>query len=90
MGNGKFLIFVCAVFVWQFAQIRTDLNLQEDEETVDLSDERYVGDVTEDFANDSPLRAVCRCERGKCVMKNGNEVCECPPEFGLYTPNSCK
>ncbi|GFU71188.1 hypothetical protein TNCV_871501 [Trichonephila clavipes] len=57
MWNGKLLIFVCAVFVWQFAHIRPDLNLQEDGERKDFLDERSIDDLTEDFANDPPLRA---------------------------------
>ncbi|GFS78936.1 hypothetical protein NPIL_692791, partial [Nephila pilipes] len=32
----------------------------------------------------------CRCENGKCVQKNGKEVCECLPEFGLKTYTYCQ
>ncbi|GFS98245.1 hypothetical protein TNCV_944261 [Trichonephila clavipes] len=61
------------IFVWQFAHIRPDLNLQEDGERKDFLDERSIDDLTEDFANDPPLRAGCKCDNGKCVKKDGKK-----------------
>ncbi|GFT12767.1 protocadherin Fat 1, partial [Nephila pilipes] len=33
---------------------------------------------------------VCTCDNGTCELENGNRVCVCPPEFGLYTPSTCR
>ncbi|GFU13960.1 fibropellin-1, partial [Nephila pilipes] len=32
----------------------------------------------------------CKCDKGKCELKDGNTVCVCPPEFGNVTISSCK
>ncbi|GFS58925.1 neurogenic locus Notch protein, partial [Trichonephila inaurata madagascariensis] len=32
----------------------------------------------------------CKCTGGSCVMKDGKQVCQCPPEFGNYSPTLCK
>ncbi|KAG8171880.1 hypothetical protein JTE90_015744, partial [Oedothorax gibbosus] len=28
--------------------------------------------------------AECKCDKGKCIEKDGKMVCSCPPEFGVY------
>ncbi|GFY33829.1 hypothetical protein TNCV_4595403 [Trichonephila clavipes] len=34
--------------------------------------------------------AGCKCTGGSCVMKDGKQICQCPPEFGSYSATLCK
>ncbi|KFM71842.1 Tenascin-X, partial [Stegodyphus mimosarum] len=35
--------------------------------------------------------AGCHCKNGECIVDdNGRQVCQCPPEFGLYKATECK
>lgn len=37
-----------------------------------------------------PQQAECRCKNGRCRKKDGQEVCECFPEFAKINDTDCK
>ncbi|GFU48833.1 hypothetical protein NPIL_612961, partial [Nephila pilipes] len=129
MWDVKLFIFICVVFLTQFAHIRTDLNLREnyvDEETEDFPVDGNIHNSAGDIADDHSFQAdpctskscqnggtckvdkktfkcecpfpytgnkcekKCKCDKGKCELKDGNTVCVCPPEFGLFTSSLCQ